>query len=85
MKSVGTDEFWELYHALPQSARKVAVKNYRLWRDNPQHPSLRFKPVKDGLWSVRLGLYYRALGRVNGDMITWVWIGGHEEYDRLLR
>lgn len=72
MNSVCTDQFWEQYHALPESARKAAVKNYRIWRENPRHPSLRFKQVKEGLWSVRIGIYYRALGRIQGDTITWV-------------
>jgi hypothetical protein len=34
---------------------------------------------------VRVGDHYRALGRVEGDTITWVWIGTHEEYNRLAR
>ena len=33
----------------------TADKNYRLWRQNPQHPSLRFKSVGEGFWSVRVG------------------------------
>jgi hypothetical protein len=84
MTSVGTEAFWELYRALPEDARVLAVKNYRLWRDNPGHPSLRFKSIKEELWSVRIGLHYRALGRLRGDEMTWVWIGHHSEYDRLI-
>ena len=85
MNSVCTEEFWKLYNALPEDGRKLAIKNYRLWRDNPQHSSLRFKPVKGELWSVRIGLHYRALGRRRGDEVTWVWIGHHAVYDQLLR
>ena len=85
MTSVCTEEFWRLYQLLPEEGQKLAVKNYRLWRDNPLHPSLRFKPVRGDLWSVRLGLHYRALGRRLDETITWVWIGSHAEYDQLLR
>ena len=36
------------------------------------------------LWSVRVNLQYRALGRRRGDVIVSFWIGSHEEYDRLI-
>jgi hypothetical protein len=53
------------------------------------HRSLQFKCVNepDAVWSVRIGLRWRALGyreRVDGaDTVTWFWIGSHAEYDRL--
>ena len=57
--------------------------NFRLWRDNSQHPSLHFKPV--GLyWSVRVGLEYRALAVKHEDTYVWFWIGHHSVYDRLI-
>jgi hypothetical protein len=28
---------------------------------------------------------YRALGLLEGDTVTWFWIGGHDDYDLLLR
>jgi len=31
---------------------------------------------------VRIGIGYRALGRVDGDEIVWFWIGPHGEYDK---
>jgi len=43
MTSQATRRFWKLYHELPEPVRRLAVKNYRLWRDNPHHPSLDFK------------------------------------------
>jgi hypothetical protein len=69
---------------LPASARLTADKNYGLWRQNPQHPSLRFKSVGEGFWSVPVGKHYRALGHREGEEITWVWIGSHADYDHLL-
>jgi len=36
-------------------------------------------PLRD-----RIGEHYRAMGRVTGDTITWVWIGAHTDYDRLV-
>jgi len=46
VKSVATRRFWELFQALPSDVQKLAVKNYRLWRQNPSHPSLRFRRLQ---------------------------------------
>ena len=83
--SLATRRFWHLFETLPSDVQKMAVKNYRLWRRNPQHPSPRFRRLKDSpdRYSVRVGDHYRALGRLRGDIMTWVWIGTHAEYDRL--
>lgn len=48
MKSQTTRSFWRHYWALPQEIRLRAQRVYRLWRDNPSHPSLFFKRVKEG-------------------------------------
>jgi hypothetical protein len=85
LKSVAARRFWELFHALPAEAQELAVKNYRLWRDDPQHPSLRFRRLKGSSdrFTVRIGDHYRALGMLTADTITWVWIGSHAAYDRM--
>jgi len=86
MMSVGTRRFWILFHALPAEIQELAVKNYRLWRRNPNHPSLHFRRLKGSQdrFSIRVGDHYRALGRVSSDRIKWVWIGTHAEYDKLV-
>lgn len=85
MKSQITPEFRKLLRDLPKDIRKQARDSYQLFKDNPYHPSLQFKQVnpRKRLYSVRVGLYYRALGlRVNDDLIIWGWIGTHTEYER---
>ena len=82
-QSVGTREFWRLYHSLPESARIAARKSYRLWIAEPWHPSLHFKKIGRGKWSVRVGIHYRAVGGFSGKTMVWEWIGTHAEYDRL--
>lgn len=57
---------------------------YHLWAINPRHPSLCFKKVGE-LWSVRVGDGYRALGLLDGQTMYWIWIGSHDDYERLLR
>ena len=85
MKSTATRRFWELSQALPSEVQDLAVKNYRLWRRNPRHPSLRFRRLQgsEDRFSLRVGDRYRALGRLAGEKMIWVWIGTHSDYDRL--
>jgi hypothetical protein len=86
VKSVASRRFWELFHSLPPDVQKLAVKNYELWRRDPHRPSLRFRKLKGSAdrFTVRVGDHYRGLGRVTADTITWVWIGSHTDYDRLV-
>jgi hypothetical protein len=37
------------------------------------------------VYSVRIGIGYRALGLREADTVSWFWIGSHAEYDELLR
>ena len=41
------------------------------------HPS---KPI----YSARISRGFRAVGILAGETITWIWIGSHADYDRLL-
>lgn len=83
MNSRTTRSFRAAFRALPPDVRVRVRQAYRLWRDNPQLPGLRFKRVGDQV-SVRIGRQYRALGILQGDTVYWYWIGKHDDYDRLL-
>ena len=87
MKSETTNAFWQYYWDLPKEVRLRAQKAFKLWKDNPSHPSLFFKRVnkQKPIYSIRISLGYRALGLLKGDTITWFWIGSHEQYERLLK
>jgi len=78
--------FWNLYRQLPGDVQKLADKNYQLLKVNPSHPSLQFKKVgkHKQLWSVRVGINYRALGTEKSEGVVWFWIGTHAQYDKLL-
>ncbi len=84
MKSSALPSFWAAYQVLDETLRRRAQKAYRLWADNPFHPSLHFKCIntEENVWSVRISRGYRALGVWEQDTVTWFWIGGHDEYDR---
>lgn len=80
MRHFTSRNFWEHYYGVPKSIRVLAKKNYRLLKENPQHPSLHFKKIGK-YWSVRIGIHYRAMAvELDGDM-HWFWIGTHAEYD----
>jgi hypothetical protein len=86
MKSRTTRRFRELLAALPAHVRLQAKHAYRVFSQNPSHPGLRFKKVhsEPPIYSARVGIGYRAVGAVEGDTITWFWIGSHADYDILL-
>jgi hypothetical protein len=82
--SKATRAFWTALSRLPKDIQHQASEKYKVWRRDPFHPSLHFKELYDGLWSVRINLQYRALARRREEMIVWFWIGTHEEYERLI-
>lgn len=87
MRSKRTRQFSELLRALPDDIKRQAYTAYRLFKRDPYHPSLQFKRVshRRPLYSVRIGISYRALGlREEDDLIVWIWIGSHADYDKLL-
>jgi hypothetical protein len=87
MKSKRTLQFKKLLAHLSQPTRQQAYAAYRLFKRDPFHPSLQFKRVSQQrpLYSVRIGIAYRALGlRQDDDLIIWIWIGSHADYDKLV-
>jgi hypothetical protein len=83
MNSHTTRSFREAFRALSPELRRRAREAYRLWRETPDLPGLRFKQVGENV-SVRIGRKYRAIGRIQGDTVYWFWIGKHDTYDRLI-
>jgi hypothetical protein len=79
-----TAGFWSCFDRLPSNIQSLARQKYKIWREDPFHPSLHFKEIHPGLWSVRVNAQYRSLARRRGDSMVWFWIGTHGEYDRLI-
>jgi hypothetical protein len=82
-----TSEFRQQLARLPAETQEQAARAYALWRSDPYHPSLSFKRVsrRQPIYSVRVGIGYRALGLQDADHIQWFWIGSHADYDDLLK
>lgn len=86
MYSQTTSRFWKSFNALPISIQEKAQKAFKLWQENPNHPSLHFKKIHttEPIYSVRVDLQYRALGIKDENTVVWFWIGTHEEYNNLI-
>jgi hypothetical protein len=87
MNSTTTDQFWMRYSALPAEVKERAREAYTLFVSDPHHPSLHFKRIHSTrpVFSVRIGLHWRAVGILDEQEITWFWIGSHADYDRLVQ
>ncbi len=87
MISKTTQRFREGLSKLSTEVRKQAAKKYRLFRGDPNHPSINFKKVHPHkpVYSARITTKYRAVGIVDDDTIVWFWVGVHSEYEELLK
>jgi mRNA-degrading endonuclease RelE of RelBE toxin-antitoxin system len=86
MKSVTTPRFKKAFDKLPINIQTRAKNSYLIWKENPQHPSLHYKQIHNSepIYSVRIGLAYRALGRIENETMIWFWIGSHEEFNSMI-
>ncbi len=85
MKHFATAKFWRCCRALPMDVQELADRCFSLLKSDSAHASLHFKRV-GSLWSVRVGLHYRALatdGDADGEVV-WFWVGTHADYDKLV-
>jgi len=85
VKSRTQRRFWDRFDKLPADIQALALEKFRLWKRDPFHPSMHFKPLTGNVWSVRIGNSYRAVARRDGDLAVWFWIGTHEEYNNFVR
>jgi hypothetical protein len=79
-----TPQFWKYFDELPASVQSVAKKNFELLKLDSMHPSLHFKKIGK-FWSIRAGSNHRALATEDGVDYVWVWIGAHDEYQRIIK
>jgi hypothetical protein len=84
LQSYFEPEFGEAYLQLPSPVQKQTDKAFEHFAENPRYNSLHFKCVgkSELIYSIRINLKYRALGRMRQDGIHWYWVGKHDEYDR---
>ena len=83
MKHFTDPEFWKCYEHLLPAVQTAADKQFERLKSNHKHPSLNFKRIGK-YWAARVNLNTRALAVASGDDFIWFWIGGHQEYDRIV-
>jgi hypothetical protein len=83
MRHRATPRFWRCHRDLPEEVQRLADRCYEQLLADPRHASLHFRKV-GRLWSVRVGLHYRALAVEQDDEVAWFWIGSHAEYDQIV-
>lgn len=77
--------YWDSFEDLPDDVRKLAEKNYQLWKDNPKNPGLRFKQVHptEPVFSFRVGMKHRTVGVEAPDgKVVWFWVGSFDTFKR---
>jgi len=87
LKSLTRPSFWRAYDELPNETQHDIANAYSMWSINPRSAAVQFKQVgtsQPPLYSLRVTLKYRALGVVEDDVITWLWVGKHTDADQLL-
>lgn len=82
--------FWDDYNELPKRIQDTADRKFELLKQNPDHPSLDFKPVKD----TEEGKFHRAkvtqkkyravVLRVGKGLYIWFCIDVHDVYERVI-
>jgi len=80
---LATPKFWKLFDKLPPQTQKSAIKAFALLRENSYHPSLNFKKIGK-VYSARIDPNHRAIAYPDGDDFIRVWIGSHDEYDKII-
>jgi len=70
-----TEGFRKAFQQLPEHIQQQARTAYRLFRQDPAHPSLRFKKVhpSEPIYSARVGRSYRALAIQLGGPFRTAW------------
>ncbi len=74
MKSKRTKQFKKLFAQLPSHAQEQAREAYKLFKQNPYHPSLHFKRIdpQEPIYSARISRSYRAVGRMEGKTLLGI-------------
>lgn len=84
MRHSASSSFWYAYEELPERIQVLANQRFKMLKENPHHPSLHFKKI-NRYWSVRAGISYRVLAMEVDGGFLWFWIGGHDEYEKIIK
>jgi len=80
MKLQRTEQFARDFAALPESVKRRAEKQIRLFTENPRHPSLRVKKMEGvgDIWEGRITKGYRFTFQIKAEVCALRRIGMHD-------
>jgi hypothetical protein len=85
VKSRTTAQFRKAFAGLPEQVQEQAREAYRQFKQDPSHPSLRFKKVHPRNTNLFCSNQQKLSGSWTArDTVIWFWVGSHTEYDKLL-
>lgn len=82
-------QFKQQFEKLPSHIQKIAENKFKLFLNEPNHPSFRVRRIeKTKNWKFphyeySITMKYRATCFKDDDTYIWVFIGTHDEFDRL--
>ncbi|MBV6478943.1 MAG: hypothetical protein HGGPFJEG_01700 [Ignavibacteria bacterium] len=87
MESRTTERFRKCFQNLPKKIKNQARAVFKVWETKPDQKSLKFKKIhsKENIYSIRIGLNWRAVGVKNDEQMIWFWIGSHSDYNNLIK
>ena len=89
MRYFRTAAFKRAYERLDSSRRKrvdrVLQQLAMLYAQSERPFGIGLKSLKPNIWEVRAGLGDRVLFRWTGDVVEFLFVGNHDEIQRLLR
>lgn len=80
MTIIRTNRFKKDFARLPDHIKSQAVKQFQLFFENPEHPSLNIKKMKgvSNIWEGRISKGYRITFNWDGKTIIMRRIGTHD-------
>ena len=79
--------YWNHFDELPDDIKALAETNYRHWKENRNHPGLRFKQIHptEPIFSFRVGMKHRTIGvEADDGKIAWFWVGSFDGFKGLI-
>ena len=85
VRHIKTHEFNKCYKKLPKHVQQSANEQFKLLKENPQHPSLEFRQLSShrDCWYARVTKGYRTLATKYENVYISFWIGTHAKFDAL--
>ena len=85
VRHIRTDNFKKCYKKLPRNIQQTADSQFKLLKENPQHPSLQFRQLSSrrDCWYARVTDNYRTLATKYQNVYIWFWIGTHAKFNTL--